>query len=86
MALFPYKDGFPSGALVSGECYKTHTIGAGGSIIYLNVDEITGMLARIEQHGGKAISPCLELDGGNGFVATFRDSEGNVVGLWAPKA
>jgi uncharacterized protein len=66
-------------ALVEGAGYEpTDT----GSIIYIDRGEnLDGPLSRVEAAGGKILLPKTENDGGNGFIALFRDSEGNRVGL-----
>ncbi len=83
MAIFPYQEGFPGGGLVEGN--ETQSTGAGGSIIYLTADAIGRMLARIEKQGGTTIMPCTHI-GENGYIASFCDSEANIIGLWAPEA
>ena len=83
MAIFSYEEGFPGGGLIEGN--ETQSTGAGGSIIYLNASTIGNTLARIEKQGGKTVMPCTHI-GENGYIATFCDSENNIIGLWAPVA
>jgi predicted enzyme related to lactoylglutathione lyase len=66
-------------ALVEGTGYEpTDT----GSILYIDRGEsLDGPLSRVETAGGKILLPKAENSGGNGFIAQFRDSEGNRVGL-----
>jgi len=54
--------------------------GEGGVRPYVYVDDVATALARARAHGGEvATAPYPE---GNLTVATLRDPEGNVVGVW----
>ena len=50
-------------------------------IIYIRVDDIDQAAARIETNGGKIIKSKSAV-GNFGFAAYFKDTEGNIVGLW----
>jgi predicted enzyme related to lactoylglutathione lyase len=51
-----------------------------GSVIYFDpVEPLETFLARVEGAGGKVSFPKFRI--GNGYLATFTDSEGNTVGL-----
>jgi hypothetical protein len=50
-------------------------------VIYIRVDDIDHAAANIEKNGGEIINPKSPV-GNFGFAAYFRDTEGNVVGLW----
>ena len=50
-------------------------------IITSEVDSIDDALKRIEAAGGSGVMPRTDM-GGNGWFAYFKDSEGNVLGLW----
>jgi predicted enzyme related to lactoylglutathione lyase len=50
-------------------------------VIYIRVDNIDQAAANIEQNGGKIVKPKSPV-GNFGFAAYFRDTEGNIVGLW----
>ena len=50
-------------------------------VIYVSVKNIDEAAATIEQNGGKVIQPKAPV-GNFGFAAYFKDTEGNVVGLW----
>jgi len=79
MAIFPfdYENGI-GGALVKKEGFGP---GAGGTLIYLNVEgDLDGVLSRIPAAGGTVLQPRLSI-GEHGFIAIFRDTEGNTVGL-----
>ena len=47
----------------------------------IDVPSIDHALANVEKNGGKTVQPKTAI-GEMGFVAAFKDSEGNVVGLW----
>lgn len=51
-----------------------------GSVLYFDPSEaLDTVLARIEGAGGKVTFPKFRF--GNGYLATFTDSEGNTIGL-----
>ena len=50
-------------------------------VIYISVKNIDQAATAIEQNGGKVIQPRTPV-GNFGFAAYFRDTEGNIVGLW----
>ena len=50
-------------------------------VIYVNVQNIDHAVANIEKSGGKVMKPKTPV-GNFGFAAYFKDTEGNVVGLW----
>ncbi len=50
-------------------------------VITLQVDDIDATVKAIEKHGGTAVGEKLDV-GGMGFAAYFKDSEGNLMGLW----
>jgi uncharacterized protein len=53
------------------------------TVVTIHVDDIDSALKRIEQLGGKTVTPKTPI-GDMGFTAYFKDTEGNVVGLYAP--
>ena len=70
-----------SGALIAmEECRPS----VQGSIVYISVDNLTPVLARVQAHGGDTLVPRTALPEGMGYFAQFRDCEGNRVGLWPP--
>ena len=79
MAWFPMHRDAPAaaGALVHG---KTYVPSHNGTMIYLHVDNIEGTLKRVEQHGGKTVTPKIDI-GENGFFGHFEDTEGNRIGV-----
>ena len=50
-------------------------------IIYIRVDDIDQAAVSIEKNGGKVIKPKSPV-GNFGFAAYFKDTEGNILGLW----
>ena len=50
-------------------------------VITIEVDGIDDALKKIEAAGGSTVQPRTEM-GGMGAFAYFKDSEGNVMGLW----
>jgi predicted enzyme related to lactoylglutathione lyase len=57
------------------------TPGAGGTIVYLNVEgDLDGVLQRTPANGGEVIRARLAI-GEHGFIGIIKDTEGNVVGL-----
>jgi len=50
-------------------------------VIYVNVENMDHAVANIEKSGGKVMKPKTPV-GNFGFAAYFKDTEGNVVGLW----
>lgn len=49
--------------------------------IFINVNDISQSLKTIEEHGGEIIRGKTPV-GNMGFVANFKDPEGNILGLW----
>jgi predicted enzyme related to lactoylglutathione lyase len=50
-------------------------------VITLQVDDIDATLVAVEKHGGSPAGEKMAV-GEMGFAAYFRDSEGNLMGLW----
>ena len=79
MALFPFdpeKTGI-TGALVKGEIYKPSINGA---LLYFNVESIDDVLQKVQENKGEILYPKTSV-GEYGFVAEFKDSESNRIGL-----
>ena len=58
-----------------------------GTLIYLNlgtVENLEQALGRVEASGGKLLMPKTDI-GDPGFIGIIQDSEGNGIGLHAPK-
>ena len=65
---------------INGGMYKRERAGEPASVT-VNVPSIEQTLKQIEQAGGSIVDQRTEVPG-MGFYARFRDSEGNLVGLW----
>ncbi len=50
-------------------------------VVTINVQDIDASLQKIEKLGGKTVAKKTSI-GEMGFTAYFKDTEGNVVGLW----
>jgi predicted enzyme related to lactoylglutathione lyase len=78
MAVFPHGDKAPGGALIQDAQRKP---ASDGVLIFLNTaGQLDACLERIAKAGGKVLTPKLDI-GAPGFIATLRDTEGNVVAL-----
>ncbi|MBI3587487.1 MAG: VOC family protein [Ignavibacteriales bacterium] len=76
------KSGGIGGAIVQGKGYDPSMK---GSLIYLNGgDDLSKVLSKIEKAGGKILVPKTSL-GPNGFMAQFKDTEGNRIALHSMK-
>jgi len=73
--------GMPSvpGAINGGMFRREGTVTS--PVVTVDVDDIDAALEKIEALGGSTVTPREEV-GGMGWAAYFRDTEGNVVGLW----
>jgi predicted enzyme related to lactoylglutathione lyase len=67
------------GAINGGMTQRSETTPA--PIITIDVEDIDAALAQIEAAGGKAVTSRTAIPG-MGAYGYFRDSEGNVMGLW----
>ena len=80
MAFFPFAPGVASGALVEGGAPTLE-----GSLVYLSGGaDLSKPLSRVETAGGKVLMPKTGI-GEHGFIAHFKDTEGNRVALHSPK-
>lgn len=50
-------------------------------VIVIKVPSIEEHIKKVEQAGGKVVMPTVPV-GDMGFYARFRDTEGNIIGLW----
>lgn len=81
MAIFPYNEPNPSGALVAMPQLAPHD---NGTLIYLDGgDDLNIVLSRIRDAGGKVVMEKTDLGNGIGHIALFIDSEGNQVGIYS---
>jgi predicted enzyme related to lactoylglutathione lyase len=71
----PSEAGFINGGMGRrGEHFAAPTV-------VIDVDDIDATLAKVDAHGGATLSGRSAV-GDMGWSAYFRDSEGNVIGLW----
>jgi uncharacterized protein len=79
MAWFPMSSGAPgsAGTLIQSDGYEPSEA---GTLVYFAVADIEATLRRIDDRGGQTLMPKMSI-GEHGFVAHFRDSEGNRVAL-----
>lgn len=79
IAIFRAEEPATSGAIVHSPAM---TPTDDGVLIYLTAQPtVDATLARIEQAGGKTDGPVIRLPNDIGYIAYFRDSEGNRLGL-----
>jgi len=76
------KNGMPTevGAINGGMMKRTARFK--GPIITIQVDDIEAALKEITSHGGKSIVRKTEIGQNMGFTAYFKDTEGNLMGLY----
>lgn len=78
LGVFPYQQPGVGGCLKAGAGYQP---GAHGTLVYLFVgDDLRPTLDRAWNLGGQIVMPRTSI-GEHGYIAHFRDSEGNTVGL-----
>lgn len=83
MAIFPHSEGKGIGGALTQ--FERHSPGAGGTLVYLNVEgDLDGVLSRIPEAGGTVLRDRIDISP-HGFIAIFKDPEGNVVGLHSLK-
>ena len=85
MGFFPYDQaaGKVGGAIVKVDDFLPART---GTLVYLNGGEdLSTMLARVEDAGGKVLLDKTAITPEIGYYATFLDSEGNKVALHSPK-
>lgn len=71
----PSEPGFINGGLLE------RGLPVGGPVIVMDVTDIDASLAEIERLGGATVSGKQPV-GDMGFSAYFKDTEGNLMGLW----
>jgi len=83
MALFPFSNDVMgiSGALAKGDIYKSTK---NGVLIYFKTEHIEQVLEIVTKNGGQILYPKTS-NGDLGFVAEFKDSEGNRIALHQAK-
>lgn len=72
----PTEPGFINGGLLNRD-----PAGAAGPVIVVDVPDVDEALVKIEKLGGSTVSGKRAV-GDFGFAAYFKDTEGNLMGLW----
>lgn len=54
-----------------------------GVLVYIEVEDIEDTLKAVEENGGGKVRPKTQISPEHGYIAIFKDIEGNSVGLWA---
>ena len=77
----PKKPGFINGGIIKRKDKRSSIMN------YITVKDIEATLSKIEERGGGVCMPKTEIGPNMGWIAIFRDSEGNFLGLHenAPK-
>lgn len=70
--------GFINGGMMKRGSDVTHPV------VTIDVEDIEAAMKKITTHGGAFISSKMDV-GDMGYAAYFKDSEGNVIGLWQNK-
>ena len=84
LGLFAYDEGGVGGCLMTGETAPAPS--TTGSLVYLDAGEsLDATLARVAAAGGRITTPKVQLPGDMGVFAHIADTEGNRVGLHAPR-
>ncbi len=79
MAMFPVEEGGIGGALCEHEEYKPSS---DGSLIYINANpDLQKVLSKVEKSGGEILQPKTKITDEYGYMAIFRDTEGNRIAL-----
>ena len=81
MAIFPYAEPYPSGALVAMPQLQPRD---NDTLVYLDGGaDLNVVLARIPAAGGQVVMEKTDIGKDIGHIALFIDSEGNRVGLYS---
>ena len=75
------EDGMPSGPGYIGGGMLQRQAPVDVPVITVEVDDIDRTLVAVEKHGGSPVGEKMPV-GDMGFAAYFKDSEGNLMGLW----
>lgn len=84
LGLFAYDAPGAGGCLIAGADVPAPA--ADGTLVYLHAGpSLDAVLARVERLGGRITTPKVTLPGDMGVFAHIADTEGNRVGLHAPR-
>lgn len=79
---------FPEEAFACAICHheQFYYPGEQGPVVYFNGGEdLTGYLDRVSEAGGEVLIPKRAIGDERGYMAIFRDTEGNRIGLMSPQ-
>ena len=83
MGFLPHGQEDVGGALVEGEGYEPSET---GPLVYLNGGmNLSDPLSRVEDAGGSVVVPKTKISDEIGFMAIFKDTEGNKVAIHSPE-
>ncbi len=83
MAFLPAANGGVGGALIAHSDYMPSEK---GTLVYLNGGrDLSKALSKVESAGGRVVMPKTLITKEIGYMARFRDTEGNIVALHSPK-
>ena len=71
---------------LGGALDPSKTPSADGPVIYVQVADLAGTLAKVEAAGGETVSPAAPVGGDYGHSAVFADPNGTRLGLWSQQA
>ena len=80
MGIFAHtQDSGVAGALVQGEGYSPSDK---GPLLYMNGGEdLSAALSKVETAGGSIVAPKVQISPENGYMAIFKDTEGNKLAM-----
>ena len=86
LAMFPGLEGKPgaAGALIKGEEYHKPSLDGVQVFFTAHSGDLSNELARVREAGGKVLKEKVSI-GKYGFLAFFKDTEGNRLGLHSTK-
>jgi len=82
MGWFPFSaeaKGAPGSLIKNNDHYKPSS--TQGTLVYLSSTDVNDELGRIEAAGGEILQPKTQISEDHGYMALFKDTEGNRVAL-----
>jgi predicted enzyme related to lactoylglutathione lyase len=84
MTMFPVEEGGVGGALCEHKEWYTPSLE--GTLVYISANpDLQKALDRVEKNGGKILQPKTQITDEYGYMAMFRDTEGNRIALHSMK-
>jgi predicted enzyme related to lactoylglutathione lyase len=78
-------DGRTKGAIVRRQIPADGATAPRGCIVYVEVPELAGIVAAVEEAGGRLIEDTRSIGADAGRFCLVADTEGNLIGLWAER-